>query len=293
MAVHIITLPSSLDELSFEYVLEQRAVLPTDAPLLLDARFTRWASPYGLTALLTLMQCCPTKPQLLVPENEDTVSYWTRMRFFAYAADLCELMGRLPPPDERESGTMLEITPVVRSEDVHTVVERIKDKASHIITQNLRLESRAVLGFAMTLSEACLRIIEHAGRGGWVCVQNYRWKRVDRHVVQIAVCHAGLTTRTILEVEGRRPLTERWDDGTALEEEVIKGTSRFPDHDRGQGFKGMRGYLNKWQGKLSVRSGTARVTSVPAWDDTTPRCDGLANFPGEQLAIYLPERIDK
>lgn len=288
----VITIPSSLDDQTFEQVLEQLAVLPPDARILLDARFTTWASPYGLTALLTLGQTFHTRATLLVPEKEDTLAYWARARFFEYAADLFELAGHVPVMrEERESGTLLEITPVSRSDDVHTVIERVKDKAAHIITQNLHLESRAVLGFAMTLSEACQEIVEHAGRGGWVCVQNFNWKkRLDRSVVHIAVCHAGLTMRDRLAHDERRHTSERWDDGTALELEVIQGTSRFPDHDRGQGYKGIRGYLNKWQGKLSVRSGTARVTMVPAWDEDIPRRDGLTFFPGVQTLIVIPER---
>ena len=50
----VITVPPSLDDQTFEQVLEQLAPLPADAKLLVDARHTRWASPYGLTALLTL-----------------------------------------------------------------------------------------------------------------------------------------------------------------------------------------------------------------------------------------------
>ena len=40
-----------------------------------------------------------------------------------------------------------------------------------IIKTELKLESKAIMGFAMTLSEVCQNIIEHAGQGGWVAVQ--------------------------------------------------------------------------------------------------------------------------
>lgn len=293
--MNVINVPSSLDDQTFEQVLEQLAPLPPDARVLIDARNTSWASPYGLTSLLTLAQTRLEKPQFFPPEKDDTASYWSRANFFRYAEDLFDIKGRVPSPrTERESGTLLEITPVSRSDDVHTVVERIQAKAAHIITQNLHLESRAVLGFAMTLSEACQNIVEHAGRGGWVAVQNYNYrKRMGRHVVQIAVCDAGVGIRQSLESGNRRPLTERWDDGIALEAAVIQATSRFPEHGRGQGFKGIRGYLNKWQGKLAVRSGTSRVAIVPAWDDDVARRDGLAAMPGTQLLIMIPEKVDR
>jgi anti-sigma regulatory factor (Ser/Thr protein kinase) len=293
--VNVITVPASLDDQTFEQVLEQLAPLPPDARLLIDARNTTWGTPYGLTALLTLAQTRLEKPQFMPPEKDDTSSYWSRANFFRYAEDLFQIQGKVPARGpERESGTLLEITPVSKSDDVHTVVERIQSKAAHIITQNLHLESRAVMGFAMALSEACQNIVEHAGRGGWVAVQNYNYrKRMGRHVVQIAVCDAGVGIRQSLESGNRRPLTDRWDDGVALETAVIQGMSRFPDHGRGQGFRGIRGYLRKWQGKLAVRSGTARVADVPPWDDDVVRRDHLPYMPGTQLFIMIPEKVDR
>jgi len=291
----VITVPQSLDDQSFEQVLDQLAPLPPDEKVLFDARYTTWSSPYGLTALLALAQTLAVKPVFRAPEKEDTASYWSRANFFRYAEELFELHGSVPAARSAgESGTLLEVTPVSRSDDVHTVVERIQTKAAAIITQNLHLESRAVMGFAMSLSEACQNIVEHAGRGGWVAVQNYNYrKRMGRHVVQIAVCDAGVGIRQSLESGNRRPLTDRWDDGQALETAVIQGTSRFPDPGRGQGFKGIRGYLRKWQGKLMVRSGTARVAEVPEWDDDVARRDRLAPMPGTQLLIIIPEKVDR
>ncbi len=291
----VITVPPSLDDQTFEQVLEQLALLPPDEKILIDARHTTWSSPYGLTALLALAQTRAEKPIFRTPEKDDTASYWSRANFFKYADELFELHGNVPPARPvGESGTLLEVTPVSRSDDVHTVVERIEKKAAAIITNNLHLESRAVMGFAMSLSEACQNIVEHAGRGGWVAVQNYNYrKRMGRHVVQIAVCDAGVGIRQSLESGNRRPLTDRWDDGQALETAVIQGTSRFPDPGRGQGFKGIRGYLRKWEGKLMVRSGTARVTEVPGWDDDVARRDRLAPMPGTQLLIMIPEKVER
>ena len=291
----VITVPQSLDDQTFEQVLEQLAPLPPDEKILLDARYTTWSSPYGLTALLALAQSRSEKPVFRVPEKDDTSSYWSRANFFKYADELYELLGNVPPARAAgEAAGLLEVTPVSRSDDVHTVVERIEKKAAAIITNNLHLESRAVMGFAMSLSEACQNIVEHAGRGGWVAVQNYNYrKRMGRHVVQIAVCDAGVGIRQSLESGNRRPLTDRWDDGQALESAVIQGTSRFPDPGRGQGFKGIRGYLRKWEGKLMVRSGTARVTEVPVWDDDVARRDRLAPMPGTQLLIMIPEKVDR
>jgi len=43
----VVQVPPSLDDRTFEQVLDQVAPLAPDAKLLIDARHTRWASPYG------------------------------------------------------------------------------------------------------------------------------------------------------------------------------------------------------------------------------------------------------
>jgi hypothetical protein len=77
----------------------------------------------------------------------------------------------------------------------------------------------------------------------------------------------------------------------ALEEAVIRGVSRFRDPGRGQGLAGVRRYIGRWDGKLSVRSGTARISIVPTWDDDVPLEEKLPPFPGAQMQITIPERI--
>jgi anti-sigma regulatory factor (Ser/Thr protein kinase) len=289
----VIAVPPSLDDRTFETVLERLAAVPPDARVLLDARHTRWASPYGLTALLTLAQTRAERPVLYAPEAEETGSYWSRTGFFEYAADLYELHGA--PQRARASGdsdVLLEITPVARSEDVHEVVSRIQQKSQNILIRELNIDAKATMGFAMTLSEACQNIVEHAGRGGWVAVQTYRWqKRLGRRVVVIAVCDAGVGFRQSLETAHGRRQSDRWDDGMALEEAVIRGVSRFRDPGRGQGLAGVRRYIGRWDGKLSVRSGTARISIVPTWDEDVPLEENLPPFPGAHMQITIPERI--
>jgi hypothetical protein len=46
--------------------------------------------------------------------------------------------------------------------------------------------------------------------------------------------------------------------------------------------------VNRWEGKLSLRSGTARLAIVPPWDDDVPIADGVPDFPGSQLHIIIP-----
>ena len=290
----VITVPPSLDDETFEQVLEQVAAVSADQKVLIDARHTRWSSPYGLTALLALGQSRAEQPAFAGPEADDTASYWARAGFYRHASEIYEMHGRVPRTREAvtESNVLLEITEVARSDDVHTVVERIQSRAQAILVHELHLDPEATMRFAMTLSEVCQNIVEHAGQGGWVAVQTYQYrKRLGRRAVVIAVCDAGLGFRRSLEsTPGWKP-RERWDDAAALEDALVRGVSRYRDPGRGQGLAGVRRFVGKWDGKLSIRSGTARITIVPEWDDAVPLREGLPHFPGAQVQITIPERV--
>jgi anti-sigma regulatory factor (Ser/Thr protein kinase) len=289
----VITVPPSLDDHTFEQVVEQLASVPHDAKLLVDARHTRWASPYGLTALLTLGQTREERASFAVPEAEETASYWARTGFFTHAEEIYDLHGSVPKARGGESSVLLEITQVAKSEDVHEVVGRIQQKAQLILSKELNIDAKATVGFAMTLSEICQNIIEHAGRGGFVAVQTYTYRKrlANRRVVVIAVCDAGCGFRQSLESAPGFVRNDRWDDAAALEAAVIRGVSRFRDPGRGQGLAGVRRYIGRWDGKVSVRSGTAKIAIVPSWDDDVPLAEKLAPFPGSQVQVTIPERV--
>jgi len=291
----VITVPPSLDDTTFEQIVEQLAPLPPDARLMVDARHAQWASPYGLTGLLALAQSREVRPSFVAPEAENTVSYWARTGFFRHAERLYDF-GR-PVPRARsagESSVLLEITPVRQAGDVHEVVQRIEERSTAILHEGLGLEARATIGFSMSLSEACQNIVEHAGSGGWVAVQTYTWrKRLGRRVVVMAVCDTGIGFRRSLEQNAQRARSDRWDDGAALEQAVLRNVSRFTDAGRGQGLAGIRRFISKWDGKLSIRSGTARIAIVPPWDDDAPLAERLPYFPGAQVQITIPEAAPK
>ena len=79
----------------------------------------------------------------------------------------------------------------------------------------------------------------------------------------------------------------------ALEDAVLRAMSRFRhgDKGRGQGLAGIRRFVGRWNGKLSVRSGTARIAITPDWDEDVPMAESLPFFPGAQMQITIPERV--
>lgn len=292
--MRVVTVPGSLDDRTLDTLAAGLGDWPPTEGLLLDARATHWASPYGLTALLSLGQAIQeaklATPRLTIPDSDEVRSYWGRAGFFHAAAECFELVGKLPrKSSEAPSDVLLPVTPVRAAEDVHHVVGRIQERAQRILLSELNLEAKATMGFAMALSEACQNIVEHAGTGGWVAVQTYNWrKRLGRKVVVIAVSDSGIGFRRSLEPTEAKKVGDRWGDGAALELALLHNVSRFRDPGRGQGLAGIRRYLGRWQGKVSVRSGTARLAVVPAWDDDVPLAEHLPFFPGSQVQITIP-----
>ena len=145
----VVQLPPSLDDRTFEQVLDKVAPLGPDENILLDARHSRWASPYGLTAILTLAQAREKRMGFAVPELDDTASYWARTGFFRHAEALYDLVGSYPRRQSGgESSVLLEITPIVKSDDVHDVVGKIQQKAQQILTGELKngfLHARSIV----------------------------------------------------------------------------------------------------------------------------------------------------
>ena len=289
----ILTVPPSLDDGTFEQLLQQVAALPEDAKVLVDARHARWASPFGLTGLLTLAQSRAERPQFIQPEDAETASYWARSGFFRHAEGLFRSDRPYPKGRSGDTNFLLEITPIVGTDDVQKVVAHIEESSTAII-QTLGFKPADSMGFSVVISESCQNIIEHAGAPGWVAVQNYNWqKRLGRRVVVIAVCDSGMGFRQSLEQSHGRSGTDRWDDGAALEAAVLRATSRFRDPGRGQGLAGIRRYLGKWGGKMTIRSGTARIGLIPAWDDDPPLVEHLPAFPGAQIQIIIPAKVSE
>jgi anti-sigma regulatory factor (Ser/Thr protein kinase) len=290
----LVEVPAQFDDRTFDQFAAAFAAAQNGGErLLFDAHAAEWASPYGLVGLLAAGQAAQRdgeRPLLTAPTSTEVATYWARAGFFRAAGDLFEIHGKLPRvKPASESDVLLPVTAVRAAEDVHEVVSAIQQRASAILASELGLDPKATMGFAMALSEACQNIVEHAGTGGWVAVQSYSWRRrLARRVVMIAVADAGIGFRHSLEPTQARRFGNRWGDGAALEAALIQGTSRFRDPGRGQGLAGIRRYLARWDGKVAIRSGTARIAIVPTWDDDVPLRVDLPAFPGAQVLLIIP-----
>jgi hypothetical protein len=266
--------------------------------VLFDARHLRWVDPVGILGLLSVGRVAGdrfgTRPGLQLPESGEVPGYLARMGFSEAARDLFDGGWTLPTRGGRASDVLLEITEVTKNQDVHEVVERVQDRAGAILSRTLSYPASAVVQFSVSLSEVCQNILEHADAPGWVCAQTYLWKkRLGRQVLVIGVGDVGRGFRGSLAAEHSGRFSDRWGDATALEAAFIHGLTRFPDQGRGQGIQQIRKLVRRWVGVISIRSGSARIADVPEWEDLPPLVEGLPAFPGAQITIILPARVEE
>jgi len=290
----VIAVPGSLDHRTIDAFLDD-VWENRGQRTLIDARHLRWVDPNGMVALLmagTIAADAGSLPLFEQPENADVTGYLGRMGFFEASRGVleCEAPGRRSAG--KSSDVLLEITSVASNADVHEVIDKVQGRAGAILASKLHYPPTAVVQFSVILSEVCQNIIEHAEGPGWVAVQAYNWaRRLGRFVVVISVMDVGRGFRQSLADEHSARYGDRWGDSTALEAAFMHGLTRFSDPGRGQGIQQMRKQVRRWDGAISIRSGTARIGQVPEWDNQPPLVDGMAPLPGSQISIILPARV--
>jgi len=258
----------------------------------IDLRDVTFIDPCGMVGLLEIGELCmleDVKKTVLLPKSGEVCAYLERMDFFPHARRYFILEQDICPPSRQktrnqESDVLLEIMSIERSNDIHTIVGTVRDRAQAVLATHLRYDDRAINGFIVALSEVCQNIIEHSENRGFVGIQKYRFQGMNRNVVKIAVMDAGIGFRKSLS--GRFKLRS---DLEAIEKALLHGASRYEDEGRGHGLAAVRRFVEQWQGKISIRSGTARRAIIPIWSRGREQERGLTRFPGAQINIMLPE----
>lgn len=292
--MNVLSVPASLDQQAIDAFFDEVAVLG-EGRTLFDARHLRWVDPNGMVGLLVAGTVAARqqgeRPRLELPESTDVLGYLARMGFFEEARRVFEMPEKHVRRPAGSSDVLLEISRISANADVHAVVDRVQRGAGEILSNRLGYPVTAVVQFSVILSEVCQNIVEHAEADGWVAAQAYNWvRRLGRFVVVISVMDVGRGFRGSLGGQHSARYGDRWGDATALEAAFLHGLTRFPDSGRGQGIQQMRRQVQRWNGAISVRSGTARIAQVPDWDDSPPMVDHLEPFPGAQISIILPAR---
>jgi anti-sigma regulatory factor (Ser/Thr protein kinase) len=291
----VLPVPETLDERGFETLVGVWSEAE-GGKLLLDARHVHWVSPYGILGVLAVgaasLDRSGERPLLQPPESREVTSYLARIGFYEVAHRIFDFQERVRKRPAGESDALLEITPIESHQDVHDVVDRVRDRAAAILGKRLGYPPPAVLHFSVILSEVCQNIVEHAGGDGWVAAQAYNFRRrLGRQVVVIAVMDVGMGFRGSLAREHAQQYGDRWSDESALEAAFLHGVSRYRDPGRGQGLQGIRKQALRWNGLFTIRSGTAQIAEVPDWVEKKPITGGLPDFPGAQIKIVLPQVV--
>jgi anti-sigma regulatory factor (Ser/Thr protein kinase) len=259
---------------------------------IIDLRDVTFIDPYGMVSLLEIGELSKSgvmQKLLFLPESEEVLKYLERMDFFKFINKYFKLEPLEPAMPEkylRSSYTdvLLEITPIEKSDDIHFIVGKIKDRAQAILMSHLHYDERTINGFIVALSEVCQNILEHSEKTGFVGIQKYHFQNLNKNVVKIAVMDIGIGFK--------ESLSERFtlkDDFAAIEKALLHGASRYADKGRGHGLASVRRFVNQWNGKLSIRSGTAKLSILPQWARGKAREVNLSYFPGAQINIMLPE----
>jgi anti-sigma regulatory factor (Ser/Thr protein kinase) len=258
----------------------------------IDLRDISFIDPYGMVGLLEIGELCmleDVRKTVILPKSDEVCRYLDRMDFFTFArryftleessSNLSETYQRSP-----DSDVLLEITPIEKTNDIHFIVGRVRERAQSILATHLRYDERAINGFIVALSEICQNIIEHSENKGFVGIQKYRYQSLNKNIVKIAVMDVGIGFR--------KSLSNRFqlkNDLEAIDKALLQGASRYEDEGRGHGLAAVRRFVTQWNGKLSIRSGTAKLSIIPQWSRGREQEKGLLFFPGSQINIMLPE----
>src|SRR3990167_2079250 len=249
--------------------------------------------PYGMVGILEIGEFLKSQGAqkiLYLPESEEVLKYLERMDFFRFAGKYFDLR----PPQPHISGkylrssysdVLLEITPIEKSDDIHFIVGRVKDRANAILKRHLNYDEKAINGFIVALSEVCQNIIEHSENRGFVGIQKYHFhQKINKNVAKIAVMDLGIGFK--------KSLSERFqlkNDFEAIEKALLHGASRYVDKGRGHGLAAVRRFVKQWNGKISIRSGTAKFSIIPKWAWGKEKETKLVYFSGSQINIMLIE----
>ena len=258
----------------------------------IDLSSVSFLDPYGMLGLLEIGELCQledVRKTVILPRSSEVLRYLDRMDFFSHAKRYFSLEHPAEDPAgryQRSAGSdvLLEITPIEKSNDIHFIVGKVRERAQAILATHLRYDERAINGFIVALSEVCQNIIEHSENKGFVGIQKYRYQSLNKNIVKIAVMDVGIGFRKSLS--GRFKLRSDLD---AIDKALLHGASRYEDEGRGHGLAAVRRFVTQWQGKLSIRSGTARLSIIPKWARGREQDRNLTLFPGAQINIMLPE----
>lgn len=278
----VLTSGEGLNASSCDRLLSHLVDLPAkDAgEVTIDLRSASFIDPYGMAALVMVARRLVRHGGRLIcvlPGNDRSVQAVIQAGLLDALRPVAELRN-LPKELSSRYPSAVPVTAIRSRNDVQTVVGHLVEMTSDRLGYN----TGDVLDTAKVVSELCNNVVDHSGAEGIVMAQ-LGSDRYGARYVALAVADDGVGIRGSLA--RRYPEASHWQHGEAIERALGGLSSR--ETGGGAGLRSVTAVVRRYQGRLTVRSGSDRVY-VSA--DRTPKIHTGAPFPGTLVGISFSQR---
>lgn len=260
--------------------IRQRAPEP-QREIVIDLSSARFMDPYGMVCLIMLARSLQRDDHPLafvLSSDSDALQFGQSMGFHDHLALYSSLRNTGRTRSAAPMGAHgLGLTPIQASTDVALVVGHFLELA------------RAELGFsvgdlvdsAKMVSELSSNVKDHSQDQGLAAAHLYR-DRQGRRYVSIGVADLGVGIRQSLSQ--RHAEAQQWTHAQAVTQALEGLSSRAGGG--GLGLSSVRALVRRYQGRLSVRSGDAKLQLSA---DKQPQALHVAFFAGAQVDISFSQ----
>ena len=276
----VLTSGEGLNAPSCDRLLAHLVDLPETSEVTVDLRSAAFVDPYGMVGLVMVARQLQRRGNRLVcvlPGSDRPIQTVVQTGVLAALWPVAELRN-LPKESSQRFSSPLPATAIRSRNDVQAVVGHLVD----LTRDRLGYNTSDVLDTAKVVSELCNNVVDHSGAEGIVLAQ----LGTDRHgtrYVALAVADDGIGIRGSLA--RRYPEAGHWRHGEAIERALGGLSSR--ETGGGAGLRSVTAVVRRYQGRLTVRSGSDRVY-ISA--DRMPKTHAGAPFPGTLVGISFSQR---
>ncbi|MBD3246341.1 MAG: hypothetical protein GF333_04955 [Candidatus Omnitrophica bacterium] len=274
-----LTVPPVFTHNSFEYFLGQLPEgLSAGGCCVFDFRVVTGMTAFGVLSLLIL---CETLSSLGIKVSvdsrdnqpvKDMLAQWGFSQFFPQEEGAVSGQGH-------SSRIVLPITPIQGEQDVYEVISALRD--------SIPMSPRQATDLVVVVSEIAQNIMEHSSAKGYIAVGRHR-RRARQDMVDICVADGGVGMGQSLK-EKLAYVDRRYLDSFAIYKALYEGLSRHDEPGRGNGIVKTRELVRKHGGRLSLRSGRAKIWgTVSFWQIERVLKKQLCFLPGTQVHIEFP-----
>ncbi len=279
--------PAILTHNSFEYFLNQ--LPPEDklrkSPIVLDLSLVSSVTPYTVSCFLILCRYLENKKveyTIDFSSNIAALSQFRCWRFFQYLKqEEIDNPGKRDT-EEREGGEeiLLPLSSIDDEKDIYNLLGYLRE--------NLEVSGESTTDLFVAVSEIAQNIIEHSKGKGFVVMGKKYQRSGGKHAIDISVVDDGVGIGKTLE-DKLTSLERAYRDGAAIYKALFEGISRYDDVGRGYGIVKTRELVEKYKGKMLIRSGQAKLWGkIPSWEIERFLQKKLRYLPGTQINIIFP-----